>query len=130
MKLMLIVFFLSTYPNLDAIKYIETRNTPSLVGDSGKAYGVIQIHAIAVKEINRVNNTNFKHEEMFDVATSERFFFLYMDVCIKYYIKKEGKRPSEYDLVRMWNGGYTGYKKESTLKYLKKYKKAKKRFDK
>ena len=121
---MMLVACLTTYPNLDAIKHIETRNQPHLVGDGGKAYGVIQIHSIAVKEINRIYGTDFKHKDMFDVETSEKFFKLYMDACIKYYRRREGKEPSESDLVRMWNGGYMGYRRKINLKLLEEIQKS------
>ena len=134
MVMRILTIFITTFfmsePDLDVmlevIKQVETRNQPKLIGDGGRAFGVIQVHGIAVKEINRITRKNYKHKEMFDVEVASSFFKDYMKVCSAYYYRKEKKKATEEDLVRMWNGGYTGYKKPSTENYYEKYLKWKK----
>jgi len=53
-------------------------------------------------------------------------FFLYISHGIKMYYKKYSRLPNEEAIVRMWNGSiYNGYKKSSTERYYKKYKRIK-----
>ena len=127
-------FFLTSFSEsyflkdmLQVIKQIESRNQADAVGDGGRAFGVIQIHEIAVKEVNRIKGTDYKHIDMFNVDVAEAFFYDYIDICTKYYTRVEKKPPTEQDLVRMYNGGYTGYKKKATLLYYQNYLKWKER---
>ncbi len=114
----------------DVIKDIETNNNPLAIGDGGKAYGVVQIHKIAVDDVNRIYGTSYTHEDSFDISCAEEIFYLYLQAGIRRYTKKHRRAPTEEQVVRMWNGGiYKGYKKSSTIKYYRKYeiRKSKKR---
>ena len=58
---------------LEVIKQVETRNNPKLIGDGGRAFGVVQVHEIAVKEVNRRTGGNYKHEDMFNSGSGRSF---------------------------------------------------------
>lgn len=104
------------------IKHVETENRVAVIGDGGKAYGVVQIHKICVADINRIYKTKYKHKQAFNAACSREMFMLYISAGIKLFEQRHCRSPTESDVVRMWNGGiYNGYKKKSTLPYLKRY---------
>jgi len=104
------------------IKYVETNNNPNAIGDNGKAYGVVQIHKICIKDVNKTYNTNFTHEDAFNEEISKEIFKLYIRKGIKIFYRKHGRNPNEEEVVRMWNGGiYKGYIYKSTKKYYQKY---------
>ncbi len=112
------------------LKQVESLGDTQAIGDGGKAYGVLQIHKVCVNDINRYYNTNYTHEDAFDEICSEEMFNLYIGMGIKLYIKKYSVKPSEEDIVRMWNGGcYKGYKYKATEKYYLRYLKFKKKFN-
>jgi hypothetical protein len=109
------------------LKHVETHNQPDAIGDNGKAYGVLQIHKIAVDDVNRLYGTDYTHQDAFNVVCSEEIFNLAIKAGIKRYKRIYCRSPTEGELVRMWNGGiYRGYKIDATLKYYKRYKKFKK----
>lgn len=111
----------------DVIKYVETNNNPKAIGDNGKAYGIVQIHKIAVDDVNRIYGTRYRHEDAFEENCAREIFELYLLAGIEKFIKKYNKYPTEKDLVRMWNGSiYNGYNKKSTIKYYNRYLKFKK----
>jgi len=106
---------------INAIGEIETLNTDSLIGDSGRAYGRYQIYDICVTASGLKNLLNYEHKDMFDSVKSERVFWAVMGINCHTYAQKYGKYPEYSDLVRMWNGGPLGYQNEATLNYLKKF---------
>ncbi len=107
---------------LRIIKHVESRGNTEIIGDNGKAYGVLQIHKICVDDVNRIYGTDYTHQDAFNEQCSNEIFELYINHGVKLYIKKYNRRPSEQDIVRMWNGSiYNGYNKESTIKYYDKY---------
>ena len=106
---------------INAIGHIETLNTDSLIGDSGRAYGRYQIHDICVTASGLKNLLNYQHKDMFDSVKAERVFWAVMGINCHTYAQKYGKYPEYSDLVRMWNGGPLGYQNEATLNYLKKF---------
>jgi hypothetical protein len=108
---------------LHPLQEIESNCKTSAIGDSGEAYGILQIHEICVKDVNRIYGTEYKHEEMLKEILANQVFILYLSAGFDRYLYKYGRNPSIEDLVRMWNGGiYKGYKKESTKKYYLKFK--------
>ena len=49
---------------IDALVAVESRGNAAAVGDSGKALGILQIHATMVADANRIAGTHFTHREM------------------------------------------------------------------
>lgn len=129
-KLIVLLFLTVNINSLyDTIKYIETNNNPELIGDNGKAYGVVQIHQICIDEVNMIYGTDYTHEDAFDTICAREIFNLTLEAGRQKYIKKYKKEPTKEDLIRMWNGGiYNGYRKKQTKKYYKKYLKWEKQY--
>jgi hypothetical protein len=111
---------------MDILKYVETEYTLDAVGDGGLSWGVLQIQQIAVDDVNRVYGTNYTHNDAFIEECAEEIFILYVTYWAKKLEKREGRRATTADIVRIWNGGPRGYKKKTTQWYLNKYYKYKK----
>lgn len=106
----------------DVIKYVETNNEESAVGDNGKSFGLVQIQKICVDDINRMYGTTYAHEDAFNPDCAKEMFILYLRAGIKKYKVKYHEQPTESQIVRMWNGGiYRGYRVKATRRFLKKY---------
>ena len=100
-----------------AIIQVESGDNMMAVGDNGKAYGCMQIHAAYVKDVNRIWGTNFKHNDAFDKVAAMEMFLIYTG---HYAVKMEDKldrKATFEDLARIHNGGSNGWQKESTKKY-------------
>jgi hypothetical protein len=107
---------------MEVLKYVETLNDPNAIGDGGDSYGVLQIQAACVADVNRYYGTEYTHDDMFNVACAEEVFKLYSKMGIKRYIKKYGVAPTTEMIVRNWNGGiYQGYRINATRKYYREY---------
>jgi hypothetical protein len=111
------------------LKHVETNNRPDAIGDNGKAYGVLQIHKVAIIDVNRYYGTNYRHQDAFDVVCAEEIFNLYIGLGITLFRNRNRCRsPTEQDMVRMWNGGiYSGHRRDTTIKYYNRYLKLKKK---
>jgi hypothetical protein len=105
----------------DVLKFVESEHNPDAIGDDGKAYGILQIHEVAVDDVNRIYGTNYVHEDAFDIQKSEEIFELYIKHWAAKVCDREGRDATTEDIVRIWNGGPRGYKKGSTEWYLKKF---------
>jgi len=107
---------------MEVLKYVESVNDPSAIGDGGDSYGVLQIQKICVDDVNRYYGTDYRHEDMFQVECAEEVFKLYATMGIERYIKKYGVEPGVEVIVRNHNGGiYTGYRRSTTKPYYRKY---------
>lgn len=131
-RLFILVCFLSnslTANNIskirEVLKHVETNYRIEMIGDGGDSFGILQIQEAVIIDINRKFGTNYSHQDAFDEVCAEEIFELYIQMYSKKLEKKEKRPVTEYDIVRMWNGGPRGYKRSSTLDYLEKYKKYK-----
>ena len=106
----------------NVIKYVESNNKTTAIGDNGEAFGIVQIHKICVDDVNRIYNTDYKHQDVFNEACAIEIFNLYLIEGIRLYVLKYKREPTEQDIVRFWNGGiYSGHLRKTTLKYWYKY---------
>jgi hypothetical protein len=106
----------------DVLQEIESNNNPKAIGDGGLALGALQIHDVAIQDVNHNYGTGYTHQDAMDPLISRDVFVLYSTLNIKRYRKRCGNLPNDYDIVRMWNGGPLGYEKDATIPYLLKYK--------
>ena len=107
---------------IDTLKTLETNNNPSAIGDNGRAYGVLQIHKICVKDVNRAYGTKFSHKDAFIPYKAENIALLYLKLGVKVFKRKYNRLPTDEELIRMYNGGiYSGYKKRATRTYYNRY---------
>ena len=103
----------------EVLIHLESNNNPKAIGDSGKAYGILQIHKICVKDINRLYDTNYTHEQAFSETYSREMFFLYMSYGIKRFKVKHCRSPTEEEVVQFWNWGL--YRIPKNNNYYKRY---------
>ena len=104
------------------LKEVETNNNPKAIGDNGRAYGVLQIHNICIKDVNKVYGTSFSHKDAFIPHKAEVIALLYLKQGVKLFKRKYNKLPTDEEIIRMYNGSiYNGYKKRTTKRYYKKY---------
>ncbi len=106
-------------PNLiEAIIYVESRGDTLAHNISEDAVGCLQIRPIMVREVNRLLAKKYipkvyTLEDRWNKAKSIEMFNV---------IKEHTTNPTDEKLARNWNGGWNGYKKQSTLKYWQKVK--------
>lgn len=105
----------------DVLKEVESNGDPNAIGDGGLSYGILQIQQGAIDDVNERFDTNYKHEDAFDIECAEEIFELYIQRWATHLEKKEGRKATAQDIVRIWNGGPQGYKKQSTIDYYIKY---------
>lgn len=110
----------------EILKWVESEYQPDAIGDDGKALGILQIHKVAIDDVNRIYGTSYKHSDAFTVKCAEEIFELYVTYWTKKLEEREGRKATNKDIVRIWNGGPKGYRKGSTQWYLKKYLKVRK----
>ena len=106
---------------LQAIRIVESNNTPSAVGDGGNAIGVYQIWESYWKDATEFSNLGGKYRDCFIPEYADRVVRCYM----KRYAtpRRLGREATMQDIARIHNGGPNGYKKQATLKYWEKVEK-------
>ena len=109
----------------DYLKIHESSGDISAIGDDGASFGILQIQSKAIWDVNNEFGTQYTHQDAFIESCAEEIFELYIQIWTCNLKTKEKRPVTEYDIVRIWNGGPRGYKKRSTLGYLSKYKKIK-----
>lgn len=105
-----------------AMIQVESNGNDNAVGDtelSQPAYGCLQIRQPACDDVNR------RHKTAYQATYCLGNRALSIEICKKYLAmwateKRIGRRVTDEDLARIWNGGPNGYKKESTVKYWEK----------
>lgn len=116
---------------VEVLKYVETLNDPTAIGDGGDSWGVLQIQKPAVDDVNRYYGTHYQHSDVFDVVCAEEITILYMKMGAELYKEKYGIEPTVEVLVRNHNGGiYRGHRIKATKKYYREYLKWKSRLEK
>lgn len=99
---------------IDAIIYVESRGYVNAYNAKENAVGCLQIRPIMLKEVNRLLGYNkYKLADRWNKQKSIQMFNV---------IKEHTTNPTNEKLARNWNGGWNGYKKQSTLKYWHKVK--------
>lgn len=94
---------------IDAIIYVESRGNTKAHNIKEDAVGCLQIRPIMLREVNRLLGFNkYKLSDRWSKAKSIEMFNVIKDNTIN---------PTNEKLARNWNGGWNGYKKQSTLKY-------------
>ncbi len=102
---------------VDAIIHVESRGDSTAIGDGGRAVGILQIHPIMVREVNRILEKNgsdvrYNYNDRYSVEKSKKMF----------YVWKEYYHPnSSYEkIARCWNGGTNGHMFYCTHRYWRK----------
>ena len=104
-----------------ALIMVESGGNDFEIGDDGKAYGCLQMHAAYVQDAAEYAGKDWVHEDALQRGVAIQIFEAYMD---RYATPDRlGREPTAEDIARIHNGGPNGYKKKSTVKYWVKVKK-------
>jgi len=106
---------------LTKIAWLESKFDQFAVGDNGKAKGMYQLWNTYIQEHNRLYGTNYVHDDAFCPYTSRHIVKGVLVAMAKNFYKNEGRIPNEVELLAMHNGGYRGYKKNTSLTYIQRY---------
>jgi len=109
---------------ISALIQVESSGHNDAIGDKHlkqKAYGCLQIRQPAVDDYNRWHGTNHKAEDCLGNRS------LSVAICKSYIGRyatesRLGRKPSDEDKARIWNGGPNGWKSSGTVGYWKKVK--------
>ena len=108
-----------------ALSKLESNNNPKAIGDKhlkNHAYGLYQMRQPAVDDVNRCFKTTYKAEDMLNPVIARDAAQKYLTLLSNYWIKRNKNKPLTPNiLARLWNGGYTGDNRETTLSYEKKF---------
>lgn len=98
---------------LDAIRFIESSNrTNPPDGDNGKAIGPYQIHKKYWQDGCAILKVKWPYADARNLVKAR--------VVVRAYIEHYGKGMGIDSMIRIHNGGPNGWRKKSTLVYLKK----------
>ena len=84
--------------HMHAIAIKESGNNPRAVGKA-KELGKFQLKAVAVKEVNRVTGTKWKHSDAIDPELSDYIAYAYMRIC-----QSRAKDKSVASAYRVYRG--------------------------
>lgn len=109
-----------------ALIVVESQGDDRAIGDKhmkDRAYGCLQVRQPCVDDVNQRFGTAYRSQDMLGNRS------LSVWVCGKYlerYATRKalGREPTLQDMARIWNGGPSGWKKDSTLGYWSKVQKA------
>ena len=103
-----------------AMIQVESRGKSDAVGDGGRAVGLLQMHPIAVRSVNRVLEKNsidmeFTYDDRYDADKTIQMYWIW---------RNAKHSTSSYEVIaRSWNGGPNGPNKSATLHYWNKVQK-------
>ena len=110
---------------VDALIQIESQGNDNAIGDkhlTDKAFGCLQIRKPCVQDVNTIFGTNYTAEQMLGNRQLSLWVFArYMEIYATE--RKLGRPVTDEDRARIWNGGPTGYKRDSTIPYWEKVEK-------
>ena len=102
-------------PLISAIIQVESGGDTLAYNLKEDAVGCLQIRPIMVREVNRlVGKDSFTLSDRWSKVKSIQMFNV---------LRSNIKEASNEKIARVWNGGYNGHKKQSTIKYWQKVKK-------
>lgn len=99
---------------IPALIQVESRGNNRAIGDNGKAVGCLQIWPILVADVNRISGQHFTLADRYDREKS-------IEMC-RIYLSNYAANKSDEAAARIWNGGPSGHKKATTIKYWEKVK--------
>ena len=66
---------------VEVLKYVETLNNPTAIGDGGDSWGVLQIQEGVIKDVNRYFGTDYSHQDVFNPVCRRSSSSLYENGC-------------------------------------------------
>jgi len=97
-----------------ALIMVESGGDPNAIGDKGKAVGILQIHSIVVKDVNRIYKTKYTDKDRYDQDKSTQICELYL----RHYAstKRLGRVATNEDMAKCWNSGPNWFNKSTKVK--------------
>ena len=92
-----------------AMEEVESGGDPIAYNPKEEARGILQIRPIMVREINRICGTSYTNKDCFDPIIATIMFIRMQHAT--------NRKLNPEKAARLWNGGYKGRSKESTLQY-------------
>ena len=102
-----------------ALIKIESSGNDLAIGDQGKARGPLQVRQEVLHDVNRTFGTRYKLDQMHDRQKAAEVFDRYQWIYAR--PEKLGRKVTDTDRARIWNGGPMGWKRDATLQYAKKF---------
>lgn len=97
---------------IESLVRVESNGQSGLVGDHGKAYGILQIHAEMVSEANRIlGYVAYSHEDMFDPAAARKVASIVLEHYDSHILRTTGREATAKELAFIWNGGGAAWKR-------------------
>lgn len=101
---------------IDALIAVESRGNANAIGDGGKAFGMLQIHAVMVQDANRIAKTTYTHDDMFEPAKARAVANIIISHYARHIERTTGTRATDEQLARIWNGGGSAWKPQAAAK--------------
>ena len=104
-----------------AIVTVESGCNAHAYSPSGAA-GIAQIREVCLVDCNRIArqkglDLHFAPAERFDPDKARQMWDLYLSYYGEQYERETGRPPTDEVYARIWNGGPSGWRKDSTLEY-------------
>jgi len=103
---------------ISAIEFVESSGDHTAEGDGGLALGILQIHQGVIDDVNRVYQLKWQHKDAFHPLYARMIFRRYMMIYATE--ARLGRKVTDEDRARIWNGGPNGHLKPHTLAYWEK----------
>lgn len=101
-----------------ALILIESGGDDKASGQHGEV-GALQVTAAVVRDVNHAFGTRYTVRGMTNradaLAVLDRYLWLYAQPS------RLGRAVTDEDRARIWNGGPNGYRRQSTLPYLRRF---------
>jgi len=106
---------------LPLLAIMESGGDPNAIGDGGAARGILQIHPVMVREVNRiVGEDRYTLADRVDPNASCAMASVYLNYWGPRRLRRAKGLSVEDQVVllgRLWNGGPNGHKKAATARY-------------
>jgi hypothetical protein len=102
---------------------VESNCNDNAVGKHGEV-GRYQIRQCYLDDVNRIKKWNYTLDEMHNAENARNVVIAYLEYYGENYRKENGKNQTIEVLARIHNGGPYGYRKNCTIVYWNKIKKA------
>ena len=96
---------------IESLVRVESNGRSGLVGDSGKAYGILQVHPEMVREANRISHKAYTHEDMFDARKAREVAYIVLSHYDAHINQVTGHTATAKQLSFIWNGGGASWKR-------------------
>ncbi len=103
----------------EAISIVESQKDPNVLGDNGKARGILQMHEIIIEEINKkcFKENKYSWDDAWCPVKSEEMFKTYAQYIIDNRCHMYPDMSREEVIARTWNGSYNFKSKIKTKIY-------------